>query len=48
VSFKTRINKVLKIIPETMWFNYEQVEVLIKNIKWRTELVSVAKDWDDL
>jgi len=31
-----------------MWSNYEQVEILIVYIKWRTELVSVAKDWDDL
>jgi hypothetical protein len=31
-----------------MWSNYEQVENLIEYINWKTELVSVAKDWDDL
>jgi len=34
-------------IPETKWSSYEQVEKKI-NIFGRTELVAVAKAWDDL
>jgi len=39
---------VLYIRPEAKWSNYEQVEGINGNIYWRTEPVSVAKDWDDL
>lgn len=34
-------------IPETKWSSYEQVEKKI-NLFGRTELVTVAKVWDDL
>ncbi len=39
--------KVIFIKPEAEWSNYEQVENILTKY-WKTELVSVEKDWDDL
>ncbi len=33
--------------PETKWSNYVQVEKGVVTI-WRTEPVSVARDWDEM
>jgi len=39
--------KVSKIKPETKWSNYGQVDVR-QTVLRRTELLYVAKYWDDL
>jgi len=41
------IKKVKRNRPETKWSNHDQVEESLKTIL-RTELMSVARDWDEL